>query len=117
MHHGAAVAQGSTQAESCGPGPPEVAHYCRSLNPRTGAQVAGSSPGGTKRELLYRRVLAQKPQDTNKIYSLHEPHIYCVAKGKEDKKYEFGTKASVAMTKTHGVIVAACLLPHRQRMR
>ena len=56
---------------------------------------------------LYRRVLAQKPHDTGKIYSLHEPHIYCVAKGKEHKKYEFGTKASVAMTKTHGVIVAA----------
>ena len=30
-----------------------------------------------------------------------------MAKGKEHKKYEFGTKASVAMTKTHGVIVAA----------
>ena len=30
-----------------------------------------------------RRVLAQKPQDTDKIYSLHEPHIYCVAKDKE----------------------------------
>ena len=52
-------------------------------------------------------MLAQKPQDTDKIYSLHEPHIYCVAKGKEHKKYEFGTKASVAITKTHGVIVAA----------
>ena len=56
---------------------------------------------------LYRRVLAQKPHDTDKIYSLHEPHIYCVARGKEHKKYEFGTKASVAITKTHGVIVAA----------
>ncbi len=56
---------------------------------------------------LYRRVLKQKPQDSNKIYSLHEPHVYCVAKGKEHKKYEFGTKASVAMTKTHGVIIAA----------
>jgi IS5 family transposase len=56
---------------------------------------------------LYRRVLAQKPQDSAKIYSLHEPHIYCVAKGKEHKKYEFGTKASLAMTKTHGIIVAA----------
>ncbi len=55
---------------------------------------------------FYRRVF-QKPHDTEKIYSLHEPHIYCVAKGKEHKKYEFGTKASVAMTKTHGVIVAA----------
>ena len=56
---------------------------------------------------LYRRVLQQKPQDTEKIYSLHEPHVYCVAKGKEHKKYEFGTKASIALTKTHGVIVAA----------
>ena len=55
---------------------------------------------------LYRRVLAQKPQDKDKIYSLHEPHIYCIAKGKEHKKYEFGTKASVVLTKTTGVIVA-----------
>lgn len=56
---------------------------------------------------LYRRVLGQKRQDSEKIYSLHEPHVYCIAKGKEHKKYEFGTKASIAMTKTHGVIVAA----------
>lgn len=56
---------------------------------------------------MYRRVLGQKRQDSEKIYSLHEPHVYCIAKGKEHKKYEFGTKASLAMTKTHGVIVAA----------
>ena len=41
---------------------------------------------------LYRQVLAQKPQDTDKIYSLHEPHIYCVAKGKEHKKHEFASR-------------------------
>ena len=52
-------------------------------------------------------MLAQKPYDTEKIYSWHEPHIYGVAKGQEHKKAELGTKASVAMTKTHGVIVAA----------
>ena len=45
---------------------------------------------------------------------MHEPHIYCVAKGKEHKKYEFGTKASVAMTKTHSVIVAA--LAHEKNL-
>jgi IS5 family transposase len=56
---------------------------------------------------LYRGVLAQKPRDTGKVYSLHEPHIYCIAKGKEHKKYEFGTKASLAMTKTGGILVAA----------
>jgi transposase, IS5 family len=32
---------------------------------------------------------------------------YCMAKGKEHKKYEFGGKASVAMCKQSGVIVAA----------
>jgi IS5 family transposase len=56
---------------------------------------------------LYRRVLNQKRGDTQKIYSLHEPHVYCMAKGKEHKKYEFGTKASILMTKSRGIILAA----------
>lgn len=59
----------------------------------------------------YRQVLAQKPKDADKIYSLHEPHIYCIAKGKEHKKYEFGTKASLAMTKQSGILVAAVAHP------
>ena len=56
---------------------------------------------------LYRRVLNQKPKDKNKVYSLHEPGVYCIAKGKEHKKYEFGCKASIAMTKDSGIIVSA----------
>jgi transposase, IS5 family len=56
---------------------------------------------------LYRRVLGQQPADRDKIYSLHEPQVYCLSKGKEHKKYEFGSKASVVMTKTTGVIVGA----------
>ena len=56
---------------------------------------------------LYRRVLNQKPHDKEKVYSLHEPQVYCMAKGKEHKKYEFGSKGSVAITKKSGVIVAA----------
>jgi IS5 family transposase len=52
-------------------------------------------------------VLDQKPHDKAKVYSLHEPQVYCMAKGKEHKKYEFGSKVSVAMSKTGGVIVAA----------
>ena len=63
---------------------------------------------------LYRRALAQKRNDRDKIYSLHEPHIYCVAKGKEHKKYEFGTKASVVLTKTGGIIVGA--VAHEQNI-
>jgi IS5 family transposase len=56
---------------------------------------------------LCHRVLRQKKEQSDKVYSLHEPHIYCISKGKEHKKYEFGCKASVAMTKTSGILVGA----------
>gem|GEM_PF-6287044 len=56
---------------------------------------------------LCRRVLAQKRHDRNKVYSLHEPHVYCLAKGKAHKEYEFGAKASLVVGKTHGVILGA----------
>lgn len=56
---------------------------------------------------LYRCVLWQQPGDRNKVYSLHEPQVYCLSKGKEYKKYGLGSKASVVMTKPHGVIVGA----------
>jgi transposase, IS5 family len=45
--------------------------------------------------------------DNNKVYSLHEPQVYCIAKGKENKKYEFGSKASIAVPKNSGIIVGA----------
>ena len=55
----------------------------------------------------YRRAVNQKRQDKNKIYSLHEPDVLCISKGKEHKKYEFGAKAAIAMTKTNCIIVGA----------
>lgn len=57
--------------------------------------------------LLFQKVLAQKKTDSNKIYSLHEPHTQCMSKGKEHKKYEFGSKVSIITTKTTGVIIGA----------
>ena len=57
--------------------------------------------------LLFKRVLAQKKADSNKIYSLHEPATQCMSKGKEHKKYEFGSKVSIITTKTTGVIIGA----------
>jgi IS5 family transposase len=56
---------------------------------------------------LFKQVLAQKRADTNKIYSLHEPHVKCFNKGKEHKKYEFGSKVSILVTQKTGVIVGA----------
>jgi IS5 family transposase len=58
-----------------------------------------------KEYITYLRVLKQTRYSKNKIYSLHETHIYAIAKGKDHKKYEYGTKASICMTKTTGVIV------------
>jgi IS5 family transposase len=56
---------------------------------------------------VFRRVQVQRRWDKGKVYSLHEPDVACIAKGKAHKKYEFGCKVSVAWTKTSGVIVGA----------
>ena len=48
---------------------------------------------------LFYRGLNQKRGDKRKLYSLHEPHVYCMSKGKEHKRYEFGTKVSIATTR------------------
>jgi IS5 family transposase len=56
---------------------------------------------------LIERVLGQKRHDKNKVYSLHDPKVLCIAKGKVHKKYEFGRKASVTMLRDSGVIVSA----------
>lgn len=52
------------------------------------------------------RVLRQKRHDHHKVYSLHEPQVYCMAREKTRTKYEFGAKAAVAMT-PKGLIVGA----------
>jgi len=57
-------------------------------------------------EVLY-RVLTQKKDDSNKVYSVHEPEVLCISKGKEHKKYEFGNKSSFAYTRKSGIIVGA----------
>jgi len=56
---------------------------------------------------IYQRVLKQKRSDSNKIYSLHEPEVKCYTKGKEHKKFEFGSKASILITQSSSVIVGA----------
>ena len=68
--------------------------------------VKGMEKYGTELELFH-RVLNQKRTDSDKIYSLHEPQVKCMSKGKEHKKYEFGSKASLLKTLTTNVIVGA----------
>ena len=56
---------------------------------------------------LFEQVLRQKKGDKNKIYSLHEPKVYCMSKGKAHKRFEFGSKVSIVLTKNSGVAVGA----------
>lgn len=60
---------------------------------------------------IFKKVLSQKRNDSQKIYSIHEPHVQCISKGKEHKKYEFGTKVSIITTKNSGVIIGALNIP------
>lgn len=60
---------------------------------------------------LVNRLLAQKPKDRKKLYSLHEPAVDCISKGKAHKRYEFGTKVSVATTTEGGFVVGMRSLP------
>lgn len=55
---------------------------------------------------LFEKVLSQKRDTQGKIYSLHEPQVQCISKGKEHRKYEFGNKVSIIRSVT-GIILGA----------
>ena len=56
---------------------------------------------------LFHKWLNQKRGGKNKLYSLHEPHVYCMSKGKDHKRYEFGTKVSITTTRDSKIIIGA----------
>lgn len=64
-------------------------------------------PDESLQTLLQRceRLHAQQKTDHNKLYSLHEPDVKCISKGKAHKRYEFGQKVSVATTNRDNWIV------------
>jgi len=53
------------------------------------------------------RIYEQQRNDKNKIYSVHEPEVECISKGKAGKRYEFGNKVSVAVSSRGGWFVGA----------
>jgi IS5 family transposase len=58
---------------------------------------------------LCERLHAQQPSDRKKLYSLHEPEVQCISKGKAHKRYEFGQKISVTTTNRGNWIVGVDL--------
>jgi IS5 family transposase len=61
--------------------------------------------------LLAKRIFEQTRYSQNKVYSVHEPHVVCITKGKAHKKFEFGCKVGVAATSRGGWLVGAMAFP------
>lgn len=51
---------------------------------------------------LYTKVVTQKRNDADKIYSIHKPFTRCIAKGKAHSQYEFGNKVGLITTANKG---------------
>ncbi len=56
---------------------------------------------------LCKRLLSQKRNSKNKLYSIDAPEVECIAKGKAHKKYEFGCKVGVVSTSAGNWVVGA----------
>jgi transposase, IS5 family len=48
--------------------------------------------------LLSERISNQTKDSKDKVYSIFEPQVYCVNKGKSSPRYEFGCKVAIAST-------------------
>jgi IS5 family transposase len=57
------------------------------------------------------RIRTQQRKDKDKLYALHAPEVECIGKGKARKPYEFGVKASIAVTHKSGLMVGARTFP------
>jgi IS5 family transposase len=57
------------------------------------------------------RIRTQQRRDKNKLYAMHAPEVECIGKGKARKPYEFGVKASIAVTHKSGLMVGARTFP------
>ncbi|MDR3410701.1 MAG: IS5 family transposase [Formivibrio sp.] len=58
-----------------------------------------------------RRLLEQKKDSKNKLYSLHAPEVECISKGKSRTPYEFGVKVTIASTHKEGLVVGMRSMP------
>lgn len=89
-----------------------AARKLKTIAGRMVREIERKLPEGQKRNYegrieIFNRILNQKRSDKEKVYSIHEPKVYCISKGKEHKKYEFGSKVSIVLTKQSGIIVGA----------
>jgi IS5 family transposase len=54
-----------------------------------------------------KRLLTEQRKDKNKLYSLHEPDVARISKGKARQRYEFGCKVSITTTHKQGLVISS----------
>ncbi|MBP9706376.1 MAG: IS5 family transposase [Oligoflexales bacterium] len=63
--------------------------------------------------ILARRIWKQQKESKGKIYSIHEPGVECISKGKAHKRYEFGCKVSIVTTNRSNWVIGSKALHGR----
>lgn len=56
---------------------------------------------------LAHRLMKQERNSKKKLYSIHEPKVECIAKGKAHQRYEFGNKVGLVVSGTGNWILGA----------
>ena len=70
-------------------------------------EVHRQTPSSNRLLTTVERILKQERTSKNKVYSVHEPEVNCIAKGKAGKKFEFGCKVSVVTTLKEGLVLSS----------
>jgi len=85
----------------------------RDITRKMGAASLAEEAKAKLSTLLLRaeRIRTQKTKDKDKLYAMHAPEVECIGKGKARKPYEFGVKASIAVTHGKGLVVGARTFP------
>jgi len=84
-----------------------VGRLIRDIDRKAGASRQALAPILLKAEGLKN----QQPKDKNKLYAWHAEEVECIGKGKARQPYEFGVKASIAISATGNLIVGARSFP------
>lgn len=92
---------------------PSLASFCAKSGASCPQQPARAPPRSGLNTLLDRaeRIRIQQRKDKDKRYALHAQEVECIGKGKARKPYEFGVKASIAVTHKSGLVVGARTFP------
>jgi IS5 family transposase len=71
------------------------------------SQVPEQAESFTELLSLGKQLLSQDKHSKNKIYSVHAPEVYCIAKGKARTSYEFGCKVGLVVTHKQGLVLSS----------